>query len=151
MAGHRHLDPRRLESVAPFTVERAYSDVMALGLAGDKWLSCTTTLSLTMELVLGARENVILANAAKSWSEEVDRDAWINVQAANLIRNVACHPACPPIAALCNHMVRCEPERRELAKRLEADWSLFGTREFADYALNKTNAVGRLVIRRSGI
>jgi hypothetical protein len=113
-----------------------------------RWFACTTLIVLSGELVLGAPEGKILSNAVDDWDRVIEKEAWMDVIAMNLLRNCVCHPADQPIPALCRHIEAFEREAIPLANGLEADWSRLGEREVAEYGLRKLDAVGRHVLRR---
>lgn len=146
MGQRRGLSGSAQEGVAAFTVERAYDSVLRLG-EHSLWLPCSTTLALAGELILGAQKGQILSHAVDDWHRRVDEEAWLDVHAINHLRNVFCHPACPPVDELAKHM-RIERAERELAALIERDWSTLGTKEISEYALRKIDAVGRRAIDR---
>lgn len=145
----RGLKGKAQDSVGAHTVDRAHTEILRLG-EESMWLACATTIALTGELVLGARQGKILSNAVDDWSSRIDPQAWTDVHAINYLRNVYCHPACPPVDELVKHLRGPEKEPL-LARRLDDDWTLVGTREFAEYALRKLDAVGRHMIARYNI
>ena len=145
----RGLSGSALESVAAYTVERAHSEILRLG-EHSLWLPCSTSLALAGELILGAKSASILSNAVDEWNQRIDEQAWIDVHAINNLRNVFCHPACPPVDELTRH-IRREGEERELAALIDRDWTALGTRRVAEYSLRKLDAVGRHAMHRWGI
>ena len=131
-----------LQGVPPLTVERAYNDIKDLPVLQQQyWFACTTTIALTGELLLGTNDGLILAKAKDRWNRHTEPQAWLDVQAINLLRNAVCHPASQPIPELCHHIENREREKRELAVRLQQDWSLLGKRPVAEYALEKLDLV----------
>lgn len=145
----RGLAGRAQDSVGALTVDRAHTEILRLGEV-SLWLSCATTIALAGELILGAQKGMILSNAVDDWNMRVDPQAWTDVHAMNYLRNVYCHPACPPVTELARHLKGPEKEPL-LGRRVEEDWTIIGTREFAEYGLRKLDALGRHVMDRSNI
>lgn len=145
----RGLAGKQLEGVGAMTVDRAHTDLLRLG-ENSLWLSAATTTVLAGELVLGSKRGITLSDAVDYWLKDVDAQSWTDVRAMNYLRNVYCHPACPPVTELAAHLEGPEKEPL-LGRRLRDDWTLIGTREFAEYALRKLDAVGRHAIARWNI
>jgi len=138
------------EDVTALTVERAAVDILRLGQEGH-WLQISMTLSVLGELVLGAREGISLSEALKTFRAAVDPEARTVVELMDLVRNVVCHPANPPLDRLCALIELSDREYVELARQLRKDRTAVGSRDFAAYVLAKVNAVGMLVIARNSL
>ena len=132
----------------------AYQALLALGEA-HHWLLCTTTLSLTSELILASEQGGTLdSGTPRVWPLEVRP----SIQALICVRNACCHPAhyahnagVPHIERFITHIELNDAEEAELARDLAETWGAFAGRRVSEFALRKLDHVGRVFCARHRI
>ena len=152
---HRRTEGPTQESVAPWTVDVLVRDIKGLG-HGNRWLWCTSAISLLAELVFCADAGGPFPSSTTSHRYDLN----LVVGALRTVRNATLHPAFqlpdgdqqPPIRRLYNLLDNDDDQEvREAAYELADNWSFLAKRPITSYALRQLNSGGRLYGKALGL